>query len=210
MNFEEFGEFCKVCEISEFGVWNEILELLRNVVNFQILNKQRARFALKVPKMRLFRSDFQIKFLRFGQIFWSSSERSAQSGYPSHLRRLSMHFRPSAHFHSVTGSQTMPEKEKVSLLSSHGVWKSQKKSHSTLRAKRATFTFWVDKSCLKMPKMVHFGEFLKTSSLRSNSVTRQVSFYRTKKNWWKMPKFKKFKCDILSNFQTMCYYHSFH
>ena len=28
----------------------------------------------------------------------------------------------------------------------HGVWKSQKKSRSTLRAKRATFTFWVDKS----------------------------------------------------------------
>ena len=27
-----------------------------------------------------------------------------------------------------------------------GVWKSQKKSHSTLRAKRTTFTFWVDKS----------------------------------------------------------------
>ena len=25
-------------------------------------------------------------------------------------------------------------------------WKSRKKSHSTLRAKRATFTFWVDKS----------------------------------------------------------------
>ena len=28
----------------------------------------------------------------------------------------------------------------------HGVWNSQKKSHSTLRAKRATFTFWVVKS----------------------------------------------------------------
>ena len=28
-------------------------------------------------------------------------------------------------------------------------------------------------------KMVHFGEFLKTWSLRSNSVTRQVSFNRT-------------------------------
>ena len=28
----------------------------------------------------------------------------------------------------------------------HGVWKSQKKSHSTLRAKRATFTYQVDKS----------------------------------------------------------------
>ena len=62
----------------------------------------------------------------------------------------------------------------------HGVWKSQKKSHSTLQAKRATFSFWVDKSELKMPKMVHFGEFLKTWSLRSNSVTRQVSFNRTK------------------------------
>ena len=31
-----------------------------------------------------------------------------------------------------------------------------------------------------MPKMAHFGEFLKTWSLRSNSVTRQVSFNRTK------------------------------
>ena len=61
-----------------------------------------------------------------------------------------------------------------------GVWKSQKKSNSTLRAKRATFTFWVDKSLLKMPKMVDFGEFLKIWSLRSNSVTRQVSFNRTK------------------------------
>ena len=28
----------------------------------------------------------------------------------------------------------------------HSVWKSQKKFHSTLRAKQATFTFWVDKS----------------------------------------------------------------
>ena len=37
-----------------------------------------------------------------------------------------------------------------------------KKSHSTLRAKRATFTFWVTKSWLKMPKIVNFGEFLKT------------------------------------------------
>ena len=35
------------------------------------------------------------------------------------------------------------------------------RSHSTLRAKRATFTFWVDKSWLKMLKMVNFGEFLK-------------------------------------------------
>ena len=49
-------------------------------------------------------------------------------------------------------------------------------------------SFWVDKSSLKMPKMVHFDEFLKTWSLRSNSVTRQVNFHRTKidnkcQNW---------------------------
>ena len=42
--------------------------------------------------------------------------------------------------------------------------------------------------------MVHFGEFLKTWSLRSNSVTRQVSFNSTKIGG---------KCVILSNFQTM-------
>ena len=51
--------------------------------------------------------------------------------------------------------------------------KSQKKSHSTLRAK------WT-KVNLKIPKTVNFGEFLKTWCLRSNSVTRQVSFNRTK------------------------------
>ena len=39
-----------------------------------------------------------------------------------------------------------------------------------------------------MPKMVQFGEFLKTQSLRSNRVTRQVSFNRSKiggkcQNW---------------------------
>ena len=33
---------------------------------------------------------------------------------------------------------------------------------------------------IKIPKIVHFGEFFKTWSLRSNSVTRQVSFKRTK------------------------------
>ena len=60
--------------------------------------------------------------------------------------------------------------------------------NSTLRAKRATFTIWVDKSSLKMPKMVNFGDFLRTWSLQSNSVTRQVTFKRTKigrkcQNW---------------------------
>ena len=43
----------------------------------------------------------------------------------------------------------------------HSVWKSQKKSHSTLRAKRARFTFWVGKSKSIMPTIINFGEFLK-------------------------------------------------
>ena len=66
---------------------------------------------------------------------------------------------------------------RVSHRSLHDVWKSQKKSQSTLQAKLAMLTFWTDKSKLKM---VHFGEFLKICSLRSNSVTRQVTFNRTK------------------------------
>ena len=41
----------------------------------------------------------------------------------------------------------------------HCLWKSLKMSHSTLRAKRATVTFWVDKSYSKMPKMVNFWKY---------------------------------------------------
>ena len=53
-----------------------------------------------------------------------------------------------------------------------------------LRAERATFTFWVAKSSLKMPKLVNFGELLKTWSLRSNSVTRHVTFIQIRHFWW--------------------------
>ena len=49
-----------------------------------------------------------------------------------------------------------------SLGLNHSVWKSPKKSHSTLRAKRVTFTFWVDKSSLKMPKMINLASFWKS------------------------------------------------
>ena len=84
----------------------------------------------------------------------------------------------------------------------HNVWKSQKKSHSTLRAKRATFTFWVDKSWLKMPKMVHFCEFLKTWSLRSNSVTGLVTLFDTVGQILvEKAKIAKFKWDILVIFK---------
>ena len=62
----------------------------------------------------------------------------------------------------------------------HNVWKLLKKSHSIIRAKRATFTFWADKSSSKNAKNGTYGEFLKAWSLKSNSVTRQVIFYTTK------------------------------
>ena len=50
----------------------------------------------------------------------------------------------------------------------HGVWKSQKKSHSTLLRLRPKF--------IKIPKMVN----LKIWSLRSKSVTGPVNFNKTK------------------------------
>ena len=51
--------------------------------------------------------------------------------------------------------------------------------------------------------MVHFGEFLKTWRLQSNSVTRQVILYRTKiggkcQNW------KNANSAFLNDFQTLC------
>ena len=53
------------------------------------------------------------------------------------------------------------------LNSEHSGWKSQKKSHSTLRAKRATFTFSLGKSrsiLASFWKMRHFWEFSATVS----------------------------------------------
>ena len=45
---------------------------------------------------------------------------------------------------------------KIKFQLRHSVWKLKKKSHSTLRAKRATFTCWVDKSSLKYAKNSQF------------------------------------------------------
>ena len=50
--------------------------------------------------------------------------------------------------------------------------------------------------------MFHFGEFLKTWSLRSNSVTRQVNFLIGQK-LLENAKIEKLKCDILGDFQTL-------
>ena len=56
----------------------------------------------------------------------------------------------------------------------------------------------MDTLCLKITEKVSFAEFLKSWSLASNSVTRQVNF-----NWWKMPNFKNSNETFLDDFQTM-------
>ena len=58
-------------------------------------------------------------------------------------------------------SSRFDAKNTKKLESKH--WKIH--SHSTLRAKRATFTFWVDKSLLKMPKNGPFWRVFKNLKL---------------------------------------------
>ena len=83
----------------------------------------------------------------------------------------------------------------------HSVWKSPKKSHSTLRAKRATFTFWVDKSSLKMPKMANLASFWKSKAcghtvLPDRSILISQILVEN-------AKVEKLKCDILDDFRTL-------
>ena len=58
--------------------------------------------------------------------------------------------------------------------------KITKKSRST-RAKRATFTLWVDKSSWKMPKIVNLRVF-------GNLKFEFPAKFDFLQNWWKMPK----------------------
>ena len=59
----------------------------------------------------------------------------------------------------------------------HGVWKSQKKVSFNI-ASEASYVYVLNgqKLIKNAKKKVNFCEFLITCSLRSNSVTRQVSF----------------------------------
>ena len=81
------------------------------------------------------------------------------------------------------------------------VFENDRKSHIQ-HCKRSELRLHYDKSSLKMPKIVHFGEFLKIWSLQSNSLNRQINL-----NWTKIggkcQNFKIFKWDILGYFQTM-------
>ena len=77
------------------------------------------------------------------------------------------------------------KKSKLCEVRFHDVWKSQKKSHSILRAKNCPF-----------------GEFLKTWKFGQTVLPdRSVLVGQKLVENSKIPKFKR---DILSNFQTMC------
>ena len=64
----------------------------------------------------------------------------------------------------------------------------QKKSHSTLRAKRATFTFWVKKVHQKMPKMVNLVSFDNLKFVVKQCY--QTCQFQSNKNCWTKPKLK--------------------
>ena len=81
------------------------------------------------------------------------------------------------------------------------VWKSQKKSHiQHCESSEPRLHFEWTKVHQKCQKLVNFGEFFKTWSLRSNSGTRQITFIVQK-----IVENAKIKCNILSHFQTICH-----
>ena len=88
---------------------------------------------------------------------------------------------------------------KMNLTLLYGVWKSQKKFHSTLRA---TFTFCVAKSSLTMPKMVNLASFWKPEA-GGQTVLPDRSILIDQK-LVENAKIEKFKWDILGYFQTLC------
>ena len=90
----------------------------------------------------------------------------------------------------------------VVLLRWHGVWKSQKKSHSTLRAKRATLTFLSGQKLLKnAQKWSILASFWKPEAC-GQIVLPDRSVLKGQKSV-ENAKIQKFKYDILSYFQTM-------
>ena len=86
----------------------------------------------------------------------------------------------------------------------HGVGKLHKKSNSTLRAKRATFTNCLDKSPLKMPKMINLTCLWKNWSfgltvLPDRSTLKGKKLAGNAKN-------ESFKWGILKDFHSFLYF----
>ena len=114
------------------------------------------------------------------------------------MRQESRHFVQKCNFPWHQIHKYLPYNRK-NYMPTHSVWKSQKKSHSALRAKRATFTFWVAKSSLKMPKMVNLAIFWKLVAC-SQAVLPDIF---TRQKLVENAGIEKFKWDILSDFETL-------
>ena len=91
----------------------------------------------KVPQSAFLRSMLDLLLIKVSLLLWREKERKNWT-----LMRFSTFF--CQKLFRITKQQS--EEKSMGFARAHSVWKSQKKSHSTLRAKRATFTFWVDKS----------------------------------------------------------------
>ena len=89
----------------------------------------------------------------------------------------------------------------------HSVWKSQKKSHSVLRAKRVPFRFRTSKSSWKI---VHFDESWQPELFGQAGLPERSLFIGEK--LVENGKTEKFKCDIFSDFQTLwtCWFTCWH
>ena len=71
-----------------------------------------------------------------------------------------------------------------------------------MRVKRATFTFWADKSWLKMPKIVNFASFWKPEVCGQTVLPDRSVLIGQK--LVEMPKFKNSNATFLGDFQTLC------
>ena len=62
---------------------------------------------------------------------------------------------------------------------------------------------WASPQCLKITEKVSFSKGFEILKLAVKQCYQTWQFYLDK-NWWKMPKLEKPKCDILADFQTQC------
>ena len=127
------------------------------VFNFERVHQQEKE-TQKIAKNEIFSSLFQT--------LWQKVRKS-----PKSLKNRQTDRQVSVQ--NCIKSKIAPFSPQLSIIK-HSVWKSQKMSHKTLRAKRATFTF------IKNAKNGQFWRFLIIWSFWSNSVTRQVNFNRPK------------------------------
>ena len=92
-------------------------------------------------------------------------------------------------------SFNIPKMVKQCYQTGHFYFNKTKIDEKCLNWKKFNKTFWVDKRLLKMPKLVNFGEFLKTWT-----VLPDRSFLIGQKL---MKNAKIEKCDFSSNFLTL-------